>query len=69
MDTRDLWEDHVEGLTRLCGEMNRNLDSLESRIVAVENVLLTLLCALKDGGVIVDSDSHPGNTAYTFEEE
>jgi len=56
MNTRDMWENQVELLTRHCRVLTDQVDQLEQRVEYYENVLFTLLVALKDGGIIVDSD-------------
>jgi hypothetical protein len=56
MNTREMWENQVELLTRHCRALSEQVDKLEQRVTYYENVLFTLLTALKDGGVIVDSD-------------
>ena len=56
MNTRDMWENQVELLTRHCRVLTDQVDQLEQRVTYYESVLFTLLSALKEGGVIVDSD-------------
>lgn len=61
MDTRDMWENQVELLTRHCRTLSDEVDQLSQRLTYFENVVATLLIALKDGGVIVDADDNdPG---------
>ncbi len=40
------------------------LDQMESRMEYFENVLLTLLVALKDSGIIVDADEETDTKTY-----
>ncbi len=54
---RNLWEDHVEGLTRQMQLTQQAVETLEQRIQYYEDVLITLITALKQGGVIVDDES------------
>tara|TARA_A100001011_G_C13679896_1_gene583204 strand:- start:301 stop:489 length:189 start_codon:yes stop_codon:yes gene_type:complete len=54
MDSRDLWENQVETLTRHCRTLTDRIDQLEQRAEYFENVVLTLLIALKNGGIIQD---------------
>ena len=57
----------MEILTRQCQRMTRKIDELESRLHYFEGVVATLLVALKEGGVIVDSsDKDAGATEYEF---
>jgi hypothetical protein len=56
MDTRDLWENQVDLLTNQCRMMAEEITHFDERVAYLENVLVTLLVALKEGGVIVDSD-------------
>jgi hypothetical protein len=56
MDTRDLWEDHVNGLTERCRELGERADHFEDRVRYLEEVMVTLIVALKNGGVIVDDE-------------
>ncbi|MAG24235.1 hypothetical protein CMI47_01525 [Candidatus Pacearchaeota archaeon] len=56
MDTRDLWENQVDLLTNQCRMMVEEITHFDERVTYLENVLVTLLVALKEGGVIVDSD-------------
>lgn len=64
MDTRDLLENQVELLTRRVQEMVYQVEQMEDRMSYFENVLLTLLVALKDGGIIVDSDEKSSDKTY-----
>ena len=56
MNTRDMWENQVELLTRHCQALTSQVDDLQNRLQYFEDVVLTLLVALKEGGVIVESD-------------
>ena len=56
MDTRDLWEEQVNLLTNQCRLMVEEITNFDKRVTYLENVLVTLLVALKESGVIVDSD-------------
>ena len=63
----DMWEHQVELLTRQCQRMTKKIDELETRLHYFEGVVATLLVALKEGGVIVDSsDKDAGATEYEF---
>jgi len=67
MNTRDMWENQVELLTRHCQNLTQQLEQLENRLHYFEGVVATLLVALKEGGVIVDSDEAPEEAAeYEF---
>jgi len=64
---RDMWENQVELLTRHCQSLTQQLEQLESRLHYFEGIVATLLVALKDGGVLVDSAEAPeGATEYEF---
>jgi len=54
MDSNDLWQDHVDGLTKQVAFMLRKIDQLEDRLEYYEEVFITLLKALKQSGIIVD---------------
>jgi hypothetical protein len=63
----DMWENQVELLTKQCQRMTRKIDELETRLHYFEGVVATLLVALKEGGVIVDSqDKDPESAEYEF---
>ena len=63
----DMWENQVKLLTRHCQKMTQKIDELESRLDYFEGVVVTLLVALKEGGVIVDSsEKDAGSTEYQF---
>ena len=59
MDSRDLWEAHIKGLTRQCQAMVRTIEQLEGRMEYFESVLLTLLVGLKEAGIIKDDPEGP----------
>ena len=63
MNTRDMWENQVELLTRHSQALERRVGELEERLTYFENVVATLLVALRDGGVIMDDEKGE----YTFE--
>ena len=64
---RDMWENQVQVLAKHCQRMTRKIDELEQRLHYFEGVVATLLVALKEGGVIVDSeDEDPESTKYEF---
>jgi hypothetical protein len=67
MNTRDMWENQVELLTRHCQVLTRQVEQLENRLHYFEGVVATLLVALKEGGVIVDSDESTDVPSYEFE--
>ena len=66
MNTRDMWENQVELLTRHCRVLSDQVDQAEQRITYLENVLATLLIALKEGGIIVDEDDDSTEPTYEF---
>ena len=55
MDTRDLWEEQVERLIKQLQLVIHQIDTFDQRVTFLENTVLTLIVALKRGGVIVDS--------------
>ena len=67
MNTRDMWENQVELLTRHCQMLTRQMEQLENRLHYFEGVVATLLVALKEGGVIVDSDESTDVPSYEFD--
>ena len=56
MNTRDMWENQVELLTRHCQSLTREVETLQGRLQYFEDVVVTLLVALKEGGVIVEAE-------------
>jgi len=66
MNTRDMWENQVELLTRHCQKLTLELHELEARLAYFEGVVATLLVALKEGGVIVESEDNPESPTYEF---
>jgi len=64
---RDMWENQVELLTRHCQALTQQVEQLENRLHYFEGVVATLLVALKEGGVIVDSDESTDVPSYEFE--
>tara|TARA_R110000824_G_scaffold192069_1_gene374053 strand:- start:2 stop:202 length:201 start_codon:yes stop_codon:yes gene_type:complete len=66
MNTRDMWENQVELLTRHCQRLTRQVEELENRLHYFEGVVATLLVALKEGGVIVADDKDAENKTYEF---
>jgi uncharacterized protein YoxC len=56
MDSNDLWQDHVDGLTRQVAFLLQKTQELENRLQYYEEVFVTLLTALKQSGIIVDDD-------------
>ena len=69
MNTRDMWEHQVELLTRHCQKLTSKVYDLDNRLAYFEGVVATLLVALKEGGVIVDTDDddEPDMPTYEFE--
>ena len=66
MNTRDMWENQVELLTRHAQRLTRQVEELENRLHYFEGVVATLLVALKEGGVIVDESEDSAATTYEF---
>ena len=56
MNSNDLWEEHVDGLTRQVAFLLQKTHDLEGRLEYYEEVFITLLTALKKGGIIVDDE-------------
>jgi hypothetical protein len=56
MDSNDLWQEHVNGLTRQVAYLLQKTQELENRLEYYEEVFVTLLTALKQGGVLVDDE-------------
>ncbi len=67
MNTRDMWENQVELLTRHFQMLTRQIEQLENRLHYFEGVVATLLVALKEGGVIVDNDQSTDVPSYEFD--
>jgi hypothetical protein len=63
---RDMWEAQVERLTKHCQSLTRKTEELEARLEYFEGVVATLLVALKEGGVLVDSSEESESTEYEF---
>tara|TARA_R100001163_G_C4931984_1_gene107524 strand:+ start:246 stop:431 length:186 start_codon:yes stop_codon:yes gene_type:complete len=49
----NIWEDHIEGLTKQVALQRAKLEELENRCDYYEEVLYTLLSALVNSGIIV----------------
>ena len=65
MNTREMWEHQVELLTRHCQKLTSKVYDLEERLGYMENVVLTLLAALKEAEIIVDADDdNPDTPTY-----
>ncbi len=56
MDRNDMIEDHVNGLTKQLSMAKQQIEVFEERLNYYEDVLATLIIALKDGGVIVEDE-------------
>lgn len=54
MDSNDLWQNHVDGLTKQVAFLLQKTHDLENRLEYYEEVFVTLLKALKEGGIIID---------------
>ena len=54
MDSNDLWQEHIDGLTKQVAFLLQKTQQLENRLQYYEEVFITLLKALKQGGIIVD---------------
>ena len=52
MDSRDLWEEQVNRITRQCSEILLKIEDIEERMNYFENAFLTLIVALKQAGII-----------------
>ena len=64
---RDMWENQVQVIAKHCQRMTRKIDEIEQRLHYFEGVVATLLVALKEGGVIVDSSEKDAESAeYEF---
>ncbi len=68
MDTRDLWEDQVNRLTKQFAVLIGEMKNFEQRVTYLEGVVITLLVALKEGGVIIDSDENSDENTYDLTE-
>ena len=60
----DMWENQVELLTRHCQTLTEQIDRLEERLTYFEGVVLTLIVALKENGVIVDASEESTDPTY-----
>ena len=56
MDSNDLWQNHIDGLTKQVAFLLHKIQELENRLEYYEEVFITLLTALKQGGVIIDDE-------------
>ena len=54
MDSNDLWQNHLDGLTKQVAFLLQKTHDLENRLEYYEEVFVTLLKALKEGGIIID---------------
>ena len=54
MNSNDLWQEHLSGLTKQVAFLLQRTQELENRLQYYEEVFITLLKALKQGGIIVD---------------
>ena len=54
MNSNDLWQEHINGLTKQVAFLLQRTQELENRLQYYEKVFITLLKALKQGGIIVD---------------
>ena len=54
MDSNDLWQEHIDGLTKQVAFLLQKTQQLENRLQYYEEVFITLLKALKQGGIIAD---------------
>ena len=64
MDTRHLYENQIELLTKHCRILMDQIDQMDLRMTYFESVIVTLLTALKEGGIIVDTDETPDGKTY-----
>jgi hypothetical protein len=53
MDTRDLWEDQVNRMTKRCAELTDQVEQLNTRLTYFEGIVVKMLTALVKGGIIV----------------
>ena len=64
---RDMWENQVQLLAKHCQRTMQKIEELENRLHYFEGVVTTLLVALKEGGVIVESsEKDAGSAEYEF---
>jgi hypothetical protein len=75
MDSRNLWENQVEVLTRQCQffmhQVNQFEDRtarLEARMEYFESIVIKLLSGLQSAGIIVDSDAAEESTKPHLDE-
>ena len=61
----DLWEDQVVRLSKQVMRLVNENEDMKLRVDYLENVVITLLSALKEAGVIVSSD----DGTYSFDKE
>lgn len=54
MNSNDLLHEHIDGLTKQVAFLLQKTQQLENRLQYYEEVFITLLKALKQGGIIVD---------------
>tara|TARA_B100000287_G_C20318899_1_gene656996 strand:- start:323 stop:517 length:195 start_codon:yes stop_codon:yes gene_type:complete len=57
MDTNEIWQDHVTGLTKQVRYLLEKVSQLEERSNYYESVVITLITALKEGGIIVEDEN------------
>ena len=57
MDSNDLWQEHIDGLTKQVAFLLQKTQDLENRLQYYEDVFITLLTALKESGIIVNDDN------------
>ena len=68
MNTREMWEDQVVRLSKQTLDLIQKMEKFEQRITYLEGVVVTLLVALKEGGVIVDADDDDQTSTYDLTE-
>lgn len=66
MNTRDMWENQVELLTRHCQTLTSEMKVLEERLQYFEGVVVTLLTALVENGVITPDPDNTETQTYEF---